>query len=55
MLERGQSLIASVDWVKSDGSFASRKLHFGWDNVPLHRWEQAQMSRSLAFLFFVSR
>jgi len=37
------------NWVKRDGSFRSRKLHFGWDNVPMHRWGQAQMFRSLAF------
>jgi hypothetical protein len=36
-------------WVKRDGSFRSRKLHFGWDNVPMHRWGQAQIFRSLAF------
>jgi hypothetical protein len=36
-------------WVKRDGSFRSRKLHLGWDNVPMHRWAQAQMFRSLAF------
>jgi len=36
-------------WVKRDGSFRSRKLHMGWDNVPMHRWGQAQMFRSLAF------
>jgi hypothetical protein len=36
-------------WVKRDGSFRSRKLHFGWDNVPMHRWGQSQMFRSLAF------
>jgi hypothetical protein len=36
-------------WVKPDGSFRSRKLHIGWDNVPMHRWGQAQMFRSLAF------
>jgi len=36
-------------WVKRDGSFRSRKLHVGWDNVPMHRWGQAQMFRSLAF------
>jgi hypothetical protein len=36
-------------WVKPDGSFRSRKLHFGWDNVPMHRWGQAQMFRALAF------
>jgi hypothetical protein len=37
-------------WVKSDGSFRSRRLMFGWDNVPMHRWAQAQLFRSLAFL-----
>ena len=37
------------DWVKPDGSFRSRRLHLGWDNVPMHRWGQSQMFRSLAF------
>ena len=37
-------------WVKSDGSFRSRELLAGWDNVPMHRWAQSQMFRSLAFL-----
>lgn len=37
------------DWVKPDGSFKSRRLMFGWDNVPMHRWGQSQMFRSLAF------
>ena len=37
------------EWVKPDGSFRSRRLHLGWDNVPMHRWGQAQMFRSLAF------
>jgi hypothetical protein len=36
-------------WVKPDGSFRSRRLHFGWDNVPMHRWGQSQMFRALAF------
>jgi hypothetical protein len=36
-------------WVKPDGSFRSRKLYLGWDNVPMHRWGQSQMFRSLAF------
>jgi hypothetical protein len=36
-------------WVKRDGSFRSRKLYLGWDNVPMHRWGQSQMFRSLAF------
>lgn len=37
-------------WRKPDGSFRSRKLIFGWDNVPMHRWAQSQMFRSLCFL-----
>jgi hypothetical protein len=37
-------------WRKPDGSFRSRKLLVGWDNVPMHRWAQAQMFRSLCFL-----
>ena len=46
-----QTVIEGVlrDWIKPDGSFRSRRLHFGWDNVPMHRWGQAQMFRSLAF------
>jgi hypothetical protein len=36
-------------WVKRDGSFRSRKLYLSWDNVPMHRWGQSQMFRSLAF------
>jgi hypothetical protein len=40
------------DWIKPDGSFRSRRLHLGWDNVPMHRWGQAQMFRSLAFYVF---
>jgi hypothetical protein len=37
------------DWIKPDGSFRSRKLFWGWDNVPMHRWAQSQAFRSLAF------
>jgi hypothetical protein len=37
------------DWVKPDGSFRGRRLMLGWDNVPMHRWAQSQMFRSLAF------
>lgn len=37
------------DWVKPDGSFRSRQLLLGWDNVPMHRWAQSQMFRSLSF------
>jgi len=37
-------------WQKSDGSFRARKLLLGWDNVPMHRWAQSQVFRSLSFL-----
>ncbi len=37
-------------WVKKDGSFRSRELLVGWDNVPMHRWAQSQTFRSLSFL-----
>lgn len=40
-------------WHRPDGSFRARKLLFGWDNVPMHRWAQSQMFRSLCF--FLSR
>jgi hypothetical protein len=36
-------------WLKPDGSFRSRQLLMGWDDVPMHRWAQAQMFRSLCF------
>jgi hypothetical protein len=36
-------------WQKSDGAFRARELLFGWDNVPMHRWAQSQMFRSLSF------
>lgn len=39
-------------WQKDDGSFRSRELLIGWDNVPMHRWAQAQLFRSLAFLLY---
>ena len=38
-----------TSWVKPDGSFRSRLLLAGWDNVPMHRWAQSQIFRSLAF------
>ena len=46
-----QTVVAGVlrDWIKPDGSFRSRQLHFGWDNVPMHRWAQSQMFRSLSY------
>lgn len=37
-------------WQRSDGSFRARELLLGWDNVPMHRWAQAQLFRSLCFL-----
>jgi hypothetical protein len=37
-------------WQKPDGSFRSRQLLIGWDNVPMHRWAQAQLFRSLCLM-----
>jgi hypothetical protein len=42
-------------WVKSDGSLRSRELWLGWDNVPMHRWAQSQMFRSLGLLVLKER
>ena len=39
-------------WQKTDGSFRSRQLLLGWDNVPMHRWAQSQLFRSLSFLLY---
>lgn len=36
-------------WQKSDGSFRARELLVGWDDVPMHRWAQSQLFRSLSF------
>jgi hypothetical protein len=44
-----------ANWIKPDGSFRSRKLIFGWDNVPMHRWAQSQMFRSLAYYLRCNR
>jgi len=46
-----QTVVVGIlqDWVKPDGSFRARQLILGWDNVPMHRWAQSQMFRSLAF------
>jgi hypothetical protein len=51
------TVVASImaDWVKSDGSFRARQLLVGWDNVPMHRWAQSQMFRSLAFFVSTAR
>jgi hypothetical protein len=45
-----KTVVAGVlrDWTKPDGSFRSRQLKLGWDNVPMHRWAQSQMFRALA-------
>ncbi len=37
-------------WQKADGSFRARQLLAGWDNVPMHRWAQSQVFRSLCLL-----
>jgi hypothetical protein len=37
-------------WQRADGSFRSRQLLVGWDDVPMHRWAQAQLFRSLCGL-----
>jgi hypothetical protein len=52
-----ETVIAGIlkNWVKPDGSFRSRQLMFGWDNVPMHRWGQSQMFRSLAFYLCEAR
>jgi hypothetical protein len=42
-------------WIKPDGSFRSRRLYLGWDNVPMHRWGQSQMFRSLAYYLAESK
>lgn len=46
------SVVDLSDWQKPDGSFRSRQLLFGWDNVPMHRWAQSQLFRSLCFLLY---
>jgi hypothetical protein len=40
------------NWQKPDGSFRSRRLLLGWDDVPMHRWAQSQLFRSLCFLLY---
>ena len=52
-----QTVIKGIlnDWIKPDGSFRSRRLYWGWDNVPMHRWGQSQMFRALAFYLRESR
>lgn len=43
---------ALTRWQRPDGSFRSRRLLLGWDNVPMHRWAQSQLFRSLCFLVY---
>jgi len=37
-------------WQQASGCFRTRQLLFGWDNVPMHRWAQSQLLRSLCGL-----
>ncbi len=37
-------------WQRDNGSFRARELFVGWDNVPMHRWAQSQIFRSLCLL-----
>lgn len=41
------------NWRNPDGSFKSRKLIIGWDNVPMHRWGQAMIFRSLCLMMAI--
>jgi hypothetical protein len=41
-------------WQKPDGSFRARRLLTGWDNMPMHRWAQAQIFRSLCYFLYQS-
>lgn len=56
----GKVLKTTIDdllarWVKHDGSFRSRELWLSWDNVPMHRWAQSQIFRSLSLLLLSER
>jgi hypothetical protein len=42
-------------WQKKDGSFYSRELVVGWDKVPMHRYAQSQIFRSLCFWLYSQR
>ena len=37
-------------WQRPEGAFRTRQLILGWDNVPMHRWGQSQLLRSLCGL-----
>ena len=43
------------NWQRADGSFRARRLKFGWDNVPMHRWAQSQLFRALCLLMSTSK
>ncbi len=43
-----------TNWQKPDGSFRSRQLLLGWDNIPMHRWAQSQLFRSLCLWLHAS-
>lgn len=49
MIERVTSELLE-HWRKRDGSFRSRKLLLGYDNVPMHRWGQSEIFRSLSLI-----
>ena len=53
--ERTARTLELEGWQKPDGSFRSRQLLLGWDNVPMHRWAQSQIFRSLAFALLTQR
>jgi hypothetical protein len=50
--DRLSTTLADVleNWQRADGSFRARRLRFGWDNVPMHRWAQSQLFRALCLL-----
>ena len=52
-LDKIMSKVINLEgWHKADGSFRSRQLLLGWDDVPMHRWAQSQLFRSLCFLLY---
>lgn len=38
-------------WQRTNGSFRSKQLLFGWNSVPYHRWAQSQLFRSLSLWY----
>lgn len=42
------------NWIQPQGCFRGRKLFFGWDNTPMHRWGQSQIFRSLSLFIIES-